>query len=124
MCSRPFETRSFAQLARCFPHSFAFYVAFPKTLHSLTRDVFHVADPISSIETQSLPSLLHYYPRSFTFYLGNPFPRLQGDDVATSSKNDSGVWGGVSYSRSVATGGSARVATRKRRGGAGADRIG
>src|SRR5439155_8834395 len=84
MCSRPFETRSFAQLARCFPHSFAFYVAFPKTLHSLTRDVFHVADPISSIETQSLPSLLHYYPRSFTFYLGNPFPRLQGDDVARS----------------------------------------
>src|SRR6266496_5421233 len=33
-------------------------------------------------------------------------------------------WGGVGYSRSVATGGSARVATGKRRGGAGADRIG
>ena len=37
---------------------------------------------------------------------------------------DSGVWSGVGYSRSVATGGSARVATGKRRGGAGADRIG
>src|SRR5439155_18052108 len=46
----------------------------------------NVADPISSIETQSLPSLLHCYPRSFTFYLGNPFPRLQGDDVATSCR--------------------------------------
>src|SRR5207249_11985951 len=33
-------------------------------------------------------------------------------------------WDGVGYSRSVATGGSARVATAKRRGDAGADRIG
>src|SRR5439155_812804 len=28
-CSRPFETRPFPQLARCFPRSFTFYVAFP-----------------------------------------------------------------------------------------------
>src|SRR4029453_18129214 len=44
--------------------------------------------------------------------------------LQTSSRNDSRVWSGVGYSRSVATGGSARVATGKRCGGAGADRIG
>ncbi len=31
---------------------FAFYVAFPKTLHSLDRDVFYVDDPISSIRAE------------------------------------------------------------------------
>src|SRR4029453_6421211 len=40
--------------------------------------------------------------------------------LQTSSRNDPLVWSGVGYSRSVATGGSARVATGKRRGGAGA----
>src|SRR5207248_1263567 len=100
----PIETRSLPALARSYPRHFTFYVT----------------DPISSIETQSLPSLLHCYPRSFTFYLGNPFPRLQAADVATSSKNDSRDWRGVGYSRSVATGGSARVATGQRRGGTGA----
>ncbi len=44
--------------------------------------------------------------------------------LQTSSRNDSRVWRGIGYSRSVATGGGARVATDKRRGGAGADRIG
>jgi hypothetical protein len=44
--------------------------------------------------------------------------------LQTSSRNDSQVWGGIGYSRSVATGGSARVARGKRRGGAGTDRIG
>ena len=31
---------------------FAFYVAFPKTLHSLTRYVFYVDDPISSTRAE------------------------------------------------------------------------
>src|SRR5437016_9032987 len=54
----------------------------------------------------------------------DPYPDCKQATLQTSSKNDSRVWGGVGYSRSVATGGSARVATGKRRGGAGADRIG
>src|SRR5437870_9160472 len=54
----------------------------------------------------------------------DPYPDCKQATLQTSSKNDSRVWGGVGYSRSVATGSSARVATGKRRGGAGADRIG
>src|SRR5213075_2588608 len=52
------------------------------------------------------------------------YPDCKQATLQTSSKNDSRIWGRVGYSRSVATGGSARVATEKRRGGAGADRIG
>ena len=37
---------------------------------------------------------------------------------------DSGTFGGAGYSRPVAAGGGAGVATGKRRGGAGADRFG
>jgi len=51
-------------------------------------------------------------------------PDCKQATLQTSSQNDSKVWDGVGYSRSVAAGGSARVATGKRRGGAGADRIG
>src|SRR5256886_11878991 len=54
----------------------------------------------------------------------DPYPDCNQATLQTSSKNDSRVWGGVGYSRSVATGGSARVAAGKRRSGAGADRIG
>src|SRR2546421_3909145 len=54
----------------------------------------------------------------------DPHPDCKQATLQTSSKNDSRVWGRVGYSRSVATGSSARVATGKRRGGAGADRIG
>src|SRR6202035_2898901 len=53
-----------------------------------------------------------------------PCPDCKQATLQTSFKDDSRVWSGVGYSRSVATGGGARVATRKRRGGAGADRIG
>src|SRR5438105_8943567 len=53
-----------------------------------------------------------------------PSAPLQAGHTANIFQDDSRVWAGVGYSRSVATGGSARVATGKRRGGAGADRIG
>src|SRR4029077_8032916 len=52
------------------------------------------------------------------------YPDCKQATLQTSSKNDSRVWAGAGYSRSVATGGSARVAAGKRCGGAGADRIG
>src|SRR6266487_6579663 len=90
MCSRPFRPLGFAHLCRSHPRGSILAAThrglcrLARKLHSLDRAVSYVADPISSVETQSLPSLLHCYPRSFTFYLGNPFPRLQGDDVATS----------------------------------------
>jgi hypothetical protein len=35
------------------------------------RDVFYVADPISSIETRSLPTLTRSNPRRFTFYVAD-----------------------------------------------------
>src|SRR5215831_12642601 len=44
----------------------------------------------------------------------DPCPHCRQPRLQTSSKNDSRVWGGIGYSRSVATGGSARVATEKR----------
>src|ERR1700730_11013861 len=53
-----------------------------------------------------------------------PYPDCKQATLQTSWNDDSRVWDGVGYSRSVATGGSARLATGKRRGGAGADRIG
>ena len=72
--TRAIEARLLPSSLAAIHRGFAFYVAFPKTLHSLTRDVFHVADPISSIasrphckhlpemipgfETRSSPNLL------------------------------------------------------------------
>ena len=50
------------------------------------------------------------------------YPDCKQGTLQTSSENDSRVWSGVGYSRSVATGGSARVATGKR-GGAGPDSV-
>ena len=41
----------------------------------------------------------------------DPYPDCKQATVQTCSKNDSRVWGGAGYSRSVAPGGSARVAT-------------
>src|SRR5437762_11736557 len=80
------------------------------------------------IETRSLPDLLvttlATLP-SMSLIPSAPFyPDCKQATLQTSSKNDSRVWSGVGYSRSVATGGSARVATGKSRGGGGADRIG
>src|SRR5438876_6183283 len=45
------------QLTRRYPPRLCLLCRFSQTLHSLNRDVFYVADPISSIETRSLPAL-------------------------------------------------------------------
>ena len=45
----PFETRSIPSSLAATHRGFAFYVAFPKSSHSLDRDVFYVAHPIRSI---------------------------------------------------------------------------
>ena len=87
MCSRPFRPLGLpiyvarvpaAPFARRYPsrldldHSHGPALA-PATLAALLstrampdRDVFYVADPISSIETRSLPTLTRSYPRRFT----------------------------------------------------------
>jgi len=64
---------------------FAFYVAFPQTLHSLTRNVFYVADPISSIETHSLPTFNRSYPRHFTFHVADPISSVRARSFALPS---------------------------------------
>jgi hypothetical protein len=48
------------------------------------RDVFYVADPISSIETRSLPALTRSYPRRFTFYVADPISSIRAP-VTTGS---------------------------------------
>ena len=52
--TRAIETRSLPSSLAATQRGFAFYVAFPKMLHSLARDVFYVADPISSIRALAL----------------------------------------------------------------------
>ena len=55
------------------PRACASYLAaLPSTRAIPDRDVFYLADPISSIETRSLPALAHSYPRRFTFHLADP----------------------------------------------------
>jgi hypothetical protein len=53
--TRAIETRSLPTSLAATHRGFAFYVALPKKLYSLGRDVFFVADPISSIVSRSLP---------------------------------------------------------------------
>src|SRR5262245_18091614 len=53
-----------------------------------------------------------------------PYLDCKQATLQTSSRNDSRVWAGVVYSRSLATGSAPHAATGKRRGGAGADSIG
>jgi hypothetical protein len=47
--TRAIETRLLPSSLAAIHRGFAFYVAFPKTLHSLTRDVFYVARRARSI---------------------------------------------------------------------------
>jgi hypothetical protein len=70
--TRAIETRSLLSSLAATHRGFAFYVAFPKSSIP-DRDVFYVADPISSIETRSLPTLTRSFPRHFTFYVADPF---------------------------------------------------
>src|SRR4029077_1583208 len=58
-------------------------------------------------------------PRStITKHRGPQAGGVEHSSLQTASQNDRQVWGGIDYSRSVATGGSTRVATGKRRSGA------
>src|SRR6266513_3162321 len=86
MCSRPFRPLGLpiyvargpaAPFTRRYPSRLCLLCRFAQKLHSLDRDVFCVANPISSIETQSLPSLLRCYPCSFTFYVADPISSIE-----------------------------------------------
>ena len=62
--------------------------ALPSTRAIPDRDVFYVADPISSIETRSLPTLTRSYPCRFTFYVADPISSIQlfaGDTPASTA---------------------------------------
>jgi hypothetical protein len=81
MCSRPFETRSLPALARCFPRSFTFYVAFPKSsirplgfarlcrsrprgsVHSLLPSSLYLDHSHCPRACASYPSYVAVYPR-------------------------------------------------------------
>src|SRR5262245_20253376 len=95
---------------------------------SLRRDLLPDANLAMSVSLYQTPyGVVDFdrFARLNSRHHSLPFcPHCKQAILQTSSKNDSGVWSGLNYSRSVATGGSARVATGKRRGGAGADRIG
>ena len=87
------ETRSFPTLTRRYPSRFyldhshctvlapATLAALPSTRATPDRDVFYVADPVSSIETRSLPTLTRSYPRRFTFYVADPIRLRSGDYI-------------------------------------------
>ena len=48
--TRAIETRLLPSSLAATHRGFAFYVAFPKTLHSLNRNVFYVADPSAPLQ--------------------------------------------------------------------------
>ena len=75
--TRAIETRLLPSSLAAIHRGFAFYVAFPKTLHSLTCDVFYVADHISSIRgyVSAPPSFQRISRRQPVLELGSvPLP--------------------------------------------------
>jgi hypothetical protein len=76
--TRAIETRSLPSSLAATHRGFAFYVAFPKRSIP-NRDVFCVADPISSIVSRLLPLGSNRCPRGFTGHVADPLSSIRFD---------------------------------------------